>query len=246
MTRLRQSNSRLFNSVFDRLLNILFPESCPICGSPTDAHETAPICNQCWQSLRPYNGPACGTCGRPLFSNAAVLCGICMKEAPAFSSARAFGLYEGTLRKAINLFKYHRIRRLSRPLTRLVLGGEIPSVRIVLPVPLHKRRLREREFNQSALLAKGIAKKISADLAVDCLVRTRDTLPQVGLRSGERRRNIKNAFAASSRTSITGRSVLLVDDVITTGSTVQECSDVLKKAGAREVHVLALARGAGD
>lgn len=232
--------------VLNKFLNILFPETCPICKQPTSDHKTAPVCKECWQSIRPYTGPKCRKCGRPLTSDASTICGDCIQDSPAFESARSFGLYEGALRKAINLLKYHNVIRLSKPLSDILLQVDIPEVDAVLPVPLFKKRLRQREFNQSALIAKYTAEGLGSMLVTDSLVKMRETKPQVGLRSDERRKNMKNAFGVVNGNSVEGRKILLIDDVSTTGATVRECSRVLKKAGAANIHVLTLAHGMMD
>ena len=227
----------------NKVLNTLFPETCPVCLGTSSDHTIAPICKRCWNLIQPYKGPKCGKCGMPLDSDSAITCGECIKDEPAFRSVRTFGLYKGPLRKAINLLKYHNMKRLSKPLSGLILRMEMPLVDAVIPVPLYKNRLRQREFNQSALLAKYAAYKTSTSLLVDCLVKVKDTMPQVGLSSRERRRNIRNAFGIEKKELINGMDILLVDDVITTGATVRECSRVLKKAGAGDIYVMALAHG---
>ena len=123
----------------------------------------------------------------------------------------------------------------------MILRMEIPKADAIIPIPLYKDRLRQREFNQSALLAKYTAKKTGTSLLVNCLVKVNDTQPQVGLSSKERRQNVKNAFGVEQQELIKGKNILLMDDVITTGATVRECSRVLKKAGAKDIYVLALA-----
>jgi len=223
------------------VLNTLFPETCPVCHEASSDHTTAPICTGCWDSINPYKGPKCGKCGIPLDSDSSIICGECIKDEPAYNSVRSFGLYKGPLRKAINLLKYHNMKRLSKPLSKVMLQMDIPKADAVIPIPLYKDRLRQREFNQSALLAKYTAKNTGAALLVDCLVKIKDTKPQVGLSSRERRRNIKNAFDVEKKEFIKGKDILLMDDVITTGATVRECSRVLKKAGAANIYVLALA-----
>lgn len=122
----------------------------------------------------------------------------------------------------------------------------LPSVEMILPVPLHKKRLKEREFNQSALLAKQIAKKSASLLMLNTLIRKKNTLPQVGLSAKARKKNIRNAFKVLDPKAVKGKRLMLVDDVFTTGATAQECSKVLKKAGAKEVHVVTLTHGTLD
>ncbi|GBE41463.1 MAG TPA: ComF family protein [Nitrospirae bacterium] len=236
----------LRSHIKNKVLNTLFPEKCPVCNENSSDHKTAPICTVCWNSIQPYEGPRCNRCGLPLNSDSSIICGECIKDEPAYRSVRTFGLYKGPLKKAINLLKYHNMKRLSKPLSEIILRMEIPQVDAVIPVPLYKDRLRQREFNQSALLAKFTARKSGASLIVDCLVKVKDTMPQVGLSSRDRRKNLRNAFGVENKELIEGKVILLLDDVITTGATVRECSRVLKKAGAGNIYVIGLAHGTRD
>lgn len=233
-------------AMLNSLLRILFPEKCPLCQKPSTSHEIAPICPECWQTINFYNGPRCERCGRPLVSDVSITCGECLENEPAFTSARSFGLYEGVLKEAINLFKYHGIKRLARPLSRMMARIERPYIDAIVPVPLHKGRLREREFNQSALLARYLSRYLKIPLITDCLIRVKATAPQVGLSARERKRNTRNAFRVKDANMIKKKNIILVDDVITTGATVRECSKILRKAGAGEIHVIALAHGTGE
>lgn len=229
--------------MLNNFLNILFPETCPVCQHPAKDHYTAPICSDCWQAVSPYEGPMCRRCGKPLVSDVSTTCGECLEDEPAFLFARSFGLYEGVLKKAISLLKFYGIKRLSRPLSDVMSQLKIPETDIMIPVPLHEKRLRKREFNQSALIAEYLAASQVITVMLDCLVKVRDTMPQVGLSSQERRKNIKGAFAINNKSLISGKDIVLVDDVVTTGATVRECSKVLKKAGARDIYVITLAHG---
>jgi len=185
--------------MLNRFLNILFPESSPLCQRPSTKHKTAPICPDCWDAVRPYNGAICKRCGAPLVSEASLACGQCLKDEPAFTHARCFGLHDGALKKAINLFKFHGIKRLSKPLSEKIFHMELPGADMVLPVPLYKKRLRERGFNQSALLGKYVAKRLGVPLNLSSLVRNRDTRPQVGLSAKERKKNIRRMAAGTER-----------------------------------------------
>jgi len=175
-----------------------------------------------------------------MVSDHARICGQCMQQAPPFSRVIAYGLYEGVLAEAIHQFKFHRVRRLSKPLGNLLLDLDIPHADGIIPVPLRKKGLIERGFNQSLLISHLIAKRTGIALFMDSLRKTKDTAPQIGLSARERLMNLKNAFEV--RGNVTDLRLLLVDDVITTGATVRECSKMLLKAGAKEVTVLALAR----
>ncbi|MBI5058014.1 MAG: ComF family protein [Nitrospirae bacterium] len=232
--------------MLNNFLNTLFPETCPVCQNRAQDHVTAPICSDCWQEVSPYKGPLCRRCGKPLVSGESATCGECIQDEPAFVYARSFGLYEGALKKAINLLKFYGIKRLSKPLSDIITQIKLPHVDAVIPVPLHEKRLRQREFNQSALLAKYLAESLGTDVVVNCLVKIRDTRPQVGLSSQERRKNLSKAFDIKQRELINGKNIMLVDDVVTTGATVRECSKVLKKAGAKNIYAITLAHGVMD
>lgn len=230
-------------NLLNRFINTIFPEVCPLCSKGADNHATAPVCSACWEKIIPVTRSMCRICGRPLRSEHAHICGDCLKDTVPFEKMQSFGIYEGTLRIVINLFKYHGIRRLARPLSEIILKMNIPNIDIVIPVPLHVKRLKERGFNQSALLARYIAHRIGARLDLDSLMRIRLTRPQVGLSASERIRNIKGAFKVVREKFIANRDILLIDDVITTGSTMKECALALIRAGASKVYCISLARG---
>jgi ComF family protein len=182
----------------------------------------------------------CKICAEPFSSEHAEVCGPCLKNPPPFTKVLTYGLYEGILAEAINHFKFHSVKRLSRPLGELLLGLSLPRVDCIIPVPLTITRLRERGFNQSLLIARIIAKETKIPLLMDALLKKRDTLPQLGLSAKERALNIKNAFEVAD--NIKGLRILLIDDVMTTGATVTECSRQLLNAFAQQVFVLTLAR----
>jgi len=174
-------------------------------------------------------------------------CGACRRKPPAFDHARAIGRYEGPLREAIHLLKYRGKLQVVRPLLDLALAHfhahfQGAAFDAVIPVPLHRRRLMQREFNQAAVLAHGLAAQLGIQVLERVLVRVRWTQPQVELSGDERRRNMKGAFAMTDASLIDGKRVLVVDDVLTTGATVSEAAKTLKAAGATRVDVFALAR----
>jgi ComF family protein len=163
-----------------------------------------------------------------------------MKKRPPFSKVIFYGIYEGVLAEAINQLKFHDLRRLSKPMGTLLVDLELPVIDGILPVPLSIKGLRERGFNQSLLMARVLSKSSQVPLFMDILWKKKETLPQIGLSRKERSTNLKKAFAVKG--DIRGLRLLLIDDVMTTGATVTECSNVLMKAGAQEVTVLTLAR----
>ena len=175
-----------------------------------------------------------------------VLCALCRRESFSFDQARCFGWYEGTLRKIVQQFKYGKLRpldkRLASWMTPLVSRMNADSLDLVLPVPLHRNRERARGFNQADLLARQLGRQCGIPLGGRDCVRVRDTPPQAGLRAAQRRKNVRGAFAVPRPAKVRGKRVLLVDDVMTTGATVDACARVLRQAGAEGVWVVTLAR----
>ncbi len=165
-----------------------------------------------------------------------------MGKPPFFSKAICFGIYDGTLSEAINLFKFHGIKRLSRPLGELLLEFNISGIDAIVPVPLSVGGLRNRGFNQSLLLAKAVSDDTGIPLIMDGLRKQTETPPQVGLPAKDRTKNLKGAFMATKQ--FNDKRVMLVDDVMTTGATANECSRQLLRSGAAEVVVMTLARAA--
>lgn len=163
-----------------------------------------------------------------------------MKKSPPYARVIAYGLYEGVLKEAISRFKFYGLRRLSRPLGGLLPNLPIPESDAIVPVPLTAKGLRQRGFNQSLLIARVVSKKTGIPLNIDTLFKIKETPPQVGLSASERHKNLAGAF--TTKGTIKGSRILLVDDVVTTGATAAACSKALLKAGAQEINVLTIAR----
>jgi ComF family protein len=191
-----------------------------------------------------YSGPSCGICGVPLVSVHADRCRNCLETPPAFSRASSFGIYDATLASAIHHYKFFGIRRLSGPLADLLLFYDTTGIDAVIPVPLYPGVLKNRGFNQSLLIAYALSKKKRLTLNIDALRKVADTRPQVGLSARERAVNVKKAFSCTRK--LTGMKILLIDDVMTTGATVNACSRQLLRSGACSVSVLTLARAGVD
>lgn len=237
------------------LRELLYPHEgrCPLCLGRVASD--GPICPACktqlfaWQ----YRYAPCTVCGRLLPRPG--LCRDCRRERPPFLWARAAGPYEGALRWAIHRFKYAGRRYLARPLGHLlnealedaatVFHTELPPFDFIVPVPLHPRRQKQRSFNQAALLAAELAALRGLSLADSMVIRTRQTLPQVGLRRPERLANLTGAFAAVPGVTLENRRVLLVDDILTTGATLSACSEALLAAGASAVCAVTVATAFG-
>lgn len=207
------------------------------------------FCGPCWATVQLFTGSTCSRCGRPFESGPDHPCAACESRPPAYDRAVAAGPYEGILAQAITLFKYRRKTSLARPLGALLTGrlAALPpmDIDLVVPIPLHPRRLREREFNQSLLLAQEVSRtdpRGRLPLAYQAVARVGWAPPQVELSRSDRLTNVRGAFEVRDPSAIAERSVLLVDDVLTTGATAHECAKALRKAGAAAVYVLTVAR----
>ena len=220
---------------------------------------TGVLCPDCRCLFAPVTSPQCPICGEMFKSRAGGdhICSRCLQKRPYFSCIRAAGQYDGALMGLIHQFKYHGKRRLARPLGALLFHAfmhfpELAAADLVVPVPLHRTRARRRGFNQSALLlARWPAwfrhydiKRIEIAADAYMVKRVEKTPSQTGLNREKRQSNLRGAFAAGPAKHIQDRNILLVDDVATTGATVDECARILKKAGACAVNVLTLARAA--
>lgn len=221
------------------LAGLIFPPVCRLCRIPG----TFPLCPGCLSRVRLIVPPLCLKCGRPLngSTGSVLTCSLCRRRPLGFATVRAAGVYEGTLREAIHELKFRGCRAMAQPIGGLMASAwqefGVP-VDAVVPVPLHGARLRARGFNQSGLLAQVVGGELGIP-GVDALVRLRSTQPQSTLLFHERRRNVRETFAARER--IGGKRILLVDDVLSTGFTASECAARLYGAGAAEVHVLVAA-----
>ena len=241
------SSARRF---FHALLDVILPPICHICHSYFPDAGRLHICPTCRDRLPLVSSPLCPLCGIP-FAGAGAdhRCGACLTHPPHFDVARAGFLYEGPIRDLIHSFKYNQQTQLRYPLALLTLeglGGFVTdhAPHLIVPVPLHSSRLRQRGFNQAVLLGRTISRHLSLPILPDALIRTRRTEPQIELSSAERRVNVKGAFAVGRADSVAGKRILLLDDVMTTGSTMDECAKELKKAGAEAVIAAAIARTA--
>lgn len=244
-------------NLLSRLMDLIYPPRCVVCHAflreegVNHEGEEMDLCRPCFTSFAEVTSPLCPFCGSPFGAGGGEdhACGNCLATRPFFDIARAPYIYEGLLMTAVHELKYARKSYLARSLGPLLasyaaswLGN--PDGLLVMPVPLHPRRLRERGFNQSLLLARHVASRLEADLDWLSLRRTRFTQPQTNLTGDERKKNVRRAFDVRDGAGVRGKTVLLIDDVATTGSTLNECARVLKKAGVKEVYCLVLARTA--
>jgi len=228
---------------------LIFPSACRLCGAVLDEPGERIVCRDCLGRLVPRQGSVCPVCGRFLESAGEDhACGRCLEARPAFSLHRSCGVYAGTLKDVVLLFKYRRCAPLSGPLARFAEAALVSEPRLwegadfLVPVPLHRTRRRDRGFNQSRLLARDLAKSRGMKVLGGALVKSRNAPPQAGLRAADRERNVVGAYAVRRPDRVKGRTLILVDDVTTTGATLRECARVLMDAGAKEVRAVTLAQ----
>ncbi|MDX6557327.1 MAG: hypothetical protein QOF72_376 [Blastocatellia bacterium] len=241
------------SSLYDAALALVYPQACAVCGQSVESRHDGVACVSCWQTTRVFKeeDTLCWKCG--LFTEAAVTsdrrqsirCGRC--DDNAFTGARACGFYEGALRASIIELKRepHVATRLVHLMFTTQQREPLKSANLIIPVPLHPERERERGFNQAWLLARELARLSGLPLDAHSVVRrTHTSRHRAGMDARARRKSVADAFAVRHPKLVAGRRVLLVDDVFTSGATVSACAAALKDAGAEEVFVLTLARPA--
>lgn len=234
------------------LVDLLFPlpPGCPLCGRSAPASRPFPggtrpgrLCADCFGEVFLDSDDVCAKCGRPQ-PGPEGLCMGCWRRFPPFDRARAVGPYTGRLREAVLRFKAGGEAWLAEPL------GELMSLRLrsdffppdlVVPVPAHPRRRRERGFNQAEALARSLCRRLHLPLEAGALVRRPGSAPQAGLAGAGRRENALAAYASTGISTVEGKKILLVDDIYTTGSTASACAAALQQAGAAGVDVLVVA-----
>lgn len=228
-------------TLIDSLLNLLFPVTCVVCHSKVLERRWGAACPECWSGLAPLEPPFCPQCGEPA---AAIegLCGLCRKGEHIFDLARSPLLFTDVAREIIHRLKYSDRISLASPLGDILrehLEQQPFTGQWIVPVPLHPRRERERGYNQAELIAARLGRPVATHL----LRRRKNTPTQTGLSRNERKRNLAGAFEVIGEV---GQSIIIVDDVYTTGSTVNEIASVLKRAGTERVEVLTVARVANE
>jgi ComF family protein len=233
----------------DAVLSVVLSPSCAACGELLLYPTRGPVCDACWASILPLTPPLCERCGDPLptwriLSLPLAHCVRCRRVPRPIDRARAIGAYDGALRAIVHALKYEGRRSLARPLGRMMRdrGADILDGAVcAIPVPLHPSRRRHRGFNQAADLARQMRIPVATALR-----RVRATATQTGLPAGQRHRNVRDAFAPTrAAAALTGAVVVLIDDVSTTGATLDACAQVLKRVGIKEVRALTAARVVG-
>jgi len=245
----RADNRRMAKPMFlAPLIDLVFPPRCPLCGDALA--EQGGLCAACWMQLAVPGEPACSACQRPLpdslVREGEALCAPCMASPPRHAGIAAATLYNQASRDLVLAFKRGKRIALADLLARLIVQRlpELAGEWLIVPVPLHRWRLWERGFNQSALLAERIARSTGQTLVVDALVRTRRTPTLGGLGRRARAEALRGAITAhpGRAARLAGANVVLVDDVMTSGATTDACMAALRKAGVKQVRIACFAR----
>ena len=231
------------------LKDLFFPPVCLICKTRLAAgRRDVMFCHSCMDAIEFVREPFCTCCGRGFRNSAggSHLCSDCLAGSYHFSKARALFRYDDSVAKLLHSFKYggHTtgLATFGALKKRIAHLEELNGQDFIVPVPLHPKRLKQRGFNQALLLAKIFFPDQKDKIYPALMERRRWTEPQTSLKGKERRKNLKNAFVVKDRIRVEGKKILIVDDVFTTGTTVDECARTLKQAGAEDVQVLTLAR----
>lgn len=235
---------------YRQAVRFVMPVECISCNRMLSTDPIPFFCRVCWEQIVPIKGSRCSRCDQPFVSAAATSwtpdhqCQNCQERPPAYERAWTLFPYLPPLQDAICAFKYRGKFALAKPLAALMLRAVPAEIDgdLLVPVPLHPARLRAREFNQSLLLADQLGRYLKRPVSATVLVRILATDPQTTLTRRERLRNLRQAFAVRNAEVLAGRRVLLIDDVFTTGTTLNECAKTLLKAGALSVSALTLAR----
>jgi ComF family protein len=232
------------SSLLNRALDFALPPRCGGCGAIVG--QVHSFCPDCWRTIHFLGNGGCATCGLPLEATEAETCGACLADPPRIARARAVAAYDDLTRGIAIRLKYGRKVALARTMARymapLMESDEDHGERVLVPVPLHRTRLWNRGFNQSALVARELSRRCSVQARPFALRRTRRTAPLKGMSMAERRRTVSGAFVVAEPAAVRGKTVVLVDDVFTTGSTADACARALQRAGAARVELVSWAR----
>ena len=236
--------SSLLRDIFETAVVFLYPAKCRVCEEALGVTSMPYICDDCWRDIQFLEPPWCDICGTPGVDG---LCDACAISPPRYGKLRSIAFYQTTLQQAIHLFKFEKKKVLAQHLIQLTNACMptdccIAEYDFVLPIPVHKKRLRERGFNQAELLANAIAETQGVPVLTDVLIRHRHTVAQSSLDREARQQNIIGAFEICHPEIISGKRLLVIDDVFTTGATIREAVSELWTADPAEIDVLTVAR----
>lgn len=238
---------QILKNIYTHFSHLILPKKCAACEIIIESDSL--LCGPCYREIKIISEPHCNLCGTPFEFNVEGIteCAVCMAEPPIYNKARALFVYDEKSSKIVTGFKYSDKTHVSDDLAKMFVNFNkeiFDEVDFIISVPMHPLRLVKRRYNQAALLANSVAKIAKKKVFHDILIRTKNTPPQASLSKKERKRNLAGAFEIKKKhlSFLKGKKVLIIDDVITTGSTVNACAKILKKAGAAKVFVLSIAK----
>jgi len=230
------------------ILNFLYPNYCQNCDKLLKNYDPHCFCSECWSEIKIIKTPTCKKCGKPIITSSGI-CNDCKNSKFYYNEIKVLGLYEGILKDAIHLYKFNGRFKISYDFASLIFNNiekeYFLDCDLIIPVPLTKNRLLERGFSQTYLVSKYLGKFYNLPVYKNVLLKIKDTIPQSLLTREERLKSLINCFAINKnlKNIILNKKILLFDDIFTTGSTVNECSKVLKENGASYIKVFTIARG---
>ena len=234
----------MLRSLYKNIIDYILPTRCFSCASLVQGESG--FCSQCWQSFNFISKPFCGCCGRSFTINLdhQAMCGNCIKSPPSYDMARSLFKFDETTKKLIHSFKYYDQTILGTKFARMLVaryGRELDGADLIIPVPMHKLKRLLRMYNQAGVLAVAIGKETGKRVEQGLLKKTKWTKPQTYLQRAQRLKNIAGSISLVDASVVDGKKVILVDDVITTGTTLNACARILKKAGAKAVIAISIA-----
>lgn len=234
----------MIQQFIETAITFLFPAQCKVCDKNIGLESIPYLCKDCWGCLEIVTPPWCEICG---INNIDAVCDVCATTPPRYGKLRTIAFYDDILQKIIHLYKFQKRKSLAKHLSYIMIKHQpqdfdFKEYDYILPIPIHKNRLRERGFNQSTLIAQGISNEIGINICSDALVRSKNTSPQSSLTRDARQTNVVGAFGIKNRSLIRDKRILILDDVYTTGATVKEAVNMLWNEDPIEIDVLTLAR----
>lgn len=241
-------NTNILNNLSETILNIIYPPTCPICGKIVRVYNNQ-ICETCKKQVRYIKEPLCKKCGKQLIVKEQEYCYDCSRKEHLYTKGIALWAYDSNVKKSIYNFKYNNKREYAKVYAEeMILRNRQQilnwNVDAIIPIPLHKSKLRSRGFNQAEVLAKEIAKQLGLPMYQNLVKRVKKTLPQKALNDKQRINNLKNAFKIEEF-DVKLKKVILIDDIYTTGVTIDSVTEILKKAGITEVYFITVSIGEG-